>query len=502
MPVIAAHKINIEDSNMAIYNAMDTMLTYEVNTAQDQLYADKLAHAGDRMIYAFERAMQAPAMEMMQRGFRVDPEVRELTMRAARRKLYAITNLGAPEGTPPGFLDLIADAIWDRPVNPGSSHQLKSLIYDTMGVKPIVTSVKGERKEQMNREVLERLEDYFYVRPIANAALAYRDLAKTLQVLETEIDNDWRWRCSYNIGGTSTGRWSSSKSPFGTGNNFQNISDELRRIFIADEGYELVGIDLEQAEAREVGWFCGIFLGDWTYLDACESGDLHTFITRMVYPEWDWTGDLKKDRKIAERRFYRFYTYRDANKKLGHGSNYLGRPPTMSLHTKIPLALVRQFQERYFDAFPCIPRMHHYVARELQQKGFLVNAFGRRRDFFNRADADETLRGAVAFLFQSATGDRLNLGLYRVWKTMGLRVQILAQLHDALYFQYRIGDNRNEVVTAAQQCMDVPLTAPNGRVFTIPSEAKAGHNWANRYRLDEEGNPIDWNPEGLDKVRM
>ncbi|MGH7239436.1 MAG: hypothetical protein ACREHG_05135, partial [Candidatus Saccharimonadales bacterium] len=105
-----------------------------------------------------------------------------------------------------------------------------------------------------------------------------------------------------------------------TGNtNLQNITEELRHIFIADKGYKLVGIDAEQSDSRMVGYMCGLLFDDWTYLDACESGDLHTFVARLTWPDLGWNGNIKKDRKIADRRFYRHFSYRDTCKRLGHG---------------------------------------------------------------------------------------------------------------------------------------------------------------------------------------
>jgi DNA polymerase-1 len=373
-----------------------------------------------------------------------------------------------------------------------------------MNLKPLEKHVNGETKRPMNRETLERLETQDkFASPIINAILFYRDLTKSLQVLETEIDPDWRWRCSYNIGGTVTGRWSSSKSPLGTGNNFQNINEELRRVFIPDPGFKLYGIDKAQSEARDVGWFCGTILGDWSYLDACESNDLHTFVTRLSYPEWAWTGDLKKDRVIAERRFYRFFTYRDVSKRVGHATNYMGQPREISKQTRLPLHIAEEFQERYFSAFPCIRRMHAWIASTLQRERFLVNSFGRRRDFFDRPDAHDTIKGAVAYMFQSATGDCLNLGLYRLWKNMGTEVQILSQLHDAVYFQFRERGEKEEMdlLERAVDCIQVPQKHGN-RTMVIPGETVGGFNWAHRFRLREDGSLDDWNPRGLDKIKI
>jgi len=292
-----------------------------------------------------------------------------------------------------------------------------------------------------------------------------------------------------------------------TGNsNFQNINEELRRVFIPDPGYKLYGIDKAQSEARDVGWFCGVVLGDWSYLDACESGDLHTYVTRLCYPDWDWTGDLKKDRAIAERRFYRFFTYRDVSKRVGHATNYLGSPREISKQTRLPLNIAEEFQTRYFAAFPCIQKMHRWIAQQLQRERYLVNSFGRRRDFFDRPDSHDTLKGAVAYMFQSATGDCLNLGLWRLWKNMGDRIQILSQLHDAVYFQAPIPANDNAEQELLRDVLDLIQVrqhhAPSGRSMTIPGEAVGGFNWAHRWRLRADGTSEEWNPRGLSGIKV
>jgi DNA polymerase family A len=784
MPLIGTHLLDPHIGSMPVYNGLDTMVDYEIDDNTDYFLDDP----NSKLIYEFELGMQAPALEMMLRGFRVDPVYREQTLTTLQQKLVDSQRV----------LNILSQSVWDQDLNPNSTKQLKSLFYDYMGIKPIRKWVDGEMTYPMNRETLESLQGYFYLQPIIGMVLLCRDLAKSIQVLSTQIDTDMRWRCSYNIGGTKTGRWSSSKSPLGTGNNFQNITEDLRRNFIPDPGYKLYGIDLEQAESREVGWFCGTILNDWTYLDMIERGDLHTQVARMCWPKLPWSGDIKRDRQIADRKFYRHFTYRDACKRLGHGcltaghevltpagwvpietkpdvimqfseyksewakvsnwfdktwkgdfhiwngqsisvemtdshrvyyttddkglrvdqaksvpksaripsgwgyiggnsnikpeiarliaayqcdgnysgvgkqirfhfhkqrkfdrlealaataripftlqggekaaitvedpkfwpkyagaylltwpseslmayleeipywdghfaetstcimstnrehldwiktcnrligtggniqkpvtsgfgstvyklqynnrqyanmgsvtrsvenkeaqvycptvpshafyirrngkisvtgnSNYLGTPRTMSGHTKIPLAIVEKFQDAYFSELPCLPRMHQWIAQEIQTKRCLINAFGRRRDFFDRTDSDETIRQAVAYMFQSTTGDRLNLGLWRLWYYMGRRIQILSQLHDAVYFQAKRNDDENEVITTALELMKVQLTHTNldgtKRRFVVPGEAQGGFNWAHRFKLDPEGNRIEWNKYGLDKINL
>ena len=279
-------------------------------------------------------------------------------------------------------------------------------------------------------------------------------------------------------------------------------------MFIADPGWKLCGIDLEQAESREVAWLCGTLFGDWSYLDACLSGDLHTTVCRMAWPGIGWPDDARAARALADTPYYRHLSRRDLAKKLGHGSNYYGTPPTMAKHARLPTSVTAKFQHAYFRAFPGIPRWHRHTAQMLQQGRAITNVFGFTRHFFGRPDDDTTLREAIAFSPQSATGIRLNLGLYRVWKEMP-EVRIIAQVHDALYFLYR-EEEEDRVIRKALRLIDFPMRDPaSGRVYTVPGEAKVGWNWGNyvgeqdvKKALDRGAEPPRANPDGLRKYKL
>jgi hypothetical protein len=241
-----------------------------------------------------------------------------------------------------------------------------------------------------------------------------------------------------------------------------------------------------------VGYMCGLLFNDWRYLDACESGDLHTAVARMVWRDLPWTGDIRKDRKIAEQPFYRHHTYRDMCKRLGHGTNFLGKPPHMAKEIHVPTKLVVEFAEVYFDSFSCIARWQSWTATELQMHQRLTSIHGRKRDFFDRTTADETIRKGLAFLAAAATADNLNLGMWKIWRDMP-NVQLLAQVHDAVYFQFKDTENKAKVVARAQELLELPLIAPNQRRFVVPTEAKLGYNW---------GNANDKNTKGLRKFNL
>jgi DNA polymerase I-like protein with 3'-5' exonuclease and polymerase domains len=487
--LVATHEIDTDTGSEQVYNGMDCCLTHEIfGELSKQLSAAEPA-------YSFELAMQAPVIEMMLRGLRVDPGARELGIGKCREDIKRLHHI----------LKHLTEAVLGTPYNeklPNSSVQLKTLFYEHLGIEPIKAWVKGELKFPMDNKIIAQVENYFQARPIAASVLKLREIEKQLQVLLTEVDDDWRMRTSYNIGGTKSARFSSSKSVLGTGTNQQNITEELRHIFVADPGMVMCGMDAEQSDSRMIGYMCGVLFNDWTYLNACESSDLHTSVCRLVWTnELPWTGDMAKDRKIAERPFYRHHKYRDAVKRLGHGANFLGKPPTLSKETGVPIKLVEGFVEKYFTAFPAIQRWQSWTAAQLQQHKYLISIHGRRRDFFDRTDAAETVRKGLAFLAAAPTADNLNLGMWRIWKYMP-EVQLLAQVHDAVYFQFPETCDRNDIIRRAKACLTTELHAPNGRKFTVPTDCKIGYNWGTYIPADKERGTPEQNPKGLRKFKL
>ena len=472
-----------------VYNGLDACLTFEIFEVLSEAMRKENDPSWEN-IYSFERGMQAPALDMMLRGWLIDPYERQVGTKATRLQKERVE----------AILNRYGFATWGKPINPRSPLQLKNYFYSHLGLPEQFRFDKGERKVTTNREALEKLEDYLYARPQILSILAARDATKLLSVLETEIDQDGRMRTSYNIAGTNTGRWSSSSNSTGGGTNLQNITPKLRRMFIADKGYKLCYLDLEQAESRVVGLLVWWLLGDATYLDACESGDLHTYVARLVWPKLPWTGEIKKDREIAEQIFYRHFTYRDMAKRGGHGTNYYGTPPTMAKHLKVTTPVMQEFQDAYFTPFSGIRRWHVLTARTLGLHQEITTPLGRRRIFFGRPDDDATLRKAIAYAPQSTVGDLLNYALWRLWKYEP-RIELLAQIHDAVVFQYP-DDPRYEadILSSCIELTRIPLTL-RGRTLTIPSEAKIGWNWGEN-QLDRPLEKRLWpdgNPNGLVK---
>lgn len=468
-----------------IYNGLDTAVTYEIYNGISQ-HLDNTTAA----TYQFSRELQAPVLEMAMRGLLVNQNHRHRTIKDFEQKLDIIQAQ---------FDKLCVEGIGIKPVNWRSPTQLNWLLYEVLGL-PVQKkrNSNGIYAPFSGREALENLSIHFLAEPICVRLLAMRDLGKSIGFLKTGIDADGRMRTNINIAGTNTGRWSSSESDFGTGTNLQNVTEALRSVFVADKGMKFANLDLEQADSRNLGALIWTHLrgtyGDreaGKYLDACEAGDLHTFVCKMCNPQLPW--GTAPDRTIADMPLYRQKSYRDGSKQLGHGSNYLGKPPTMSKHSKFPLNLVKAFQIQYFAAFPAIPGYHEWVQQELIDTASLTTLFGRRRFFFGRPNDDATLREAVAYSPQSMTGEEINKGILKLWRAN--RIQLLIQVHDSILFQFP-EEQEDEIVPWALDTLKVPLELSGGRPFCVPTEAKTGWNWGNR--IDHKDGTVS-NPDGLRK---
>lgn len=458
--------LRTEVEKLWAYNGYDCMLTAEI---LDVLLPQLDPHTS--ATYDFSRALQGPALEMRLRGVRVDPRRKAEVIDEYFEKLdHLETQLERIVREGCGMLGF----------NWRSNAHLKELFYDRLGI-PVI---KRQGRPTVNRDALERMEAYIVAKPIVRHLEAMRDLGKKISVLKTDIDPDGRIRTSYNIGGTTTGRFSSSFSEFGTGTNLQNIEESLRSVFVADPGMKMGYFDAEQGESRVVGAIEGNIFNDWRYLDNCESGDLHTNVAKLCWPKLPWTGDPKADKELAEAPYYRHYSRRFMCKKIGHGSNYGGKPRTLAAQAKVDVDMIEEFQPKYFLAFPSHLRWHAYVEQTLAQTGCLISLTGRKRWFFGRRNDDATLREAIAYDPQGSLADILNAGMLQVWRER--QCQLLMQIHDAILVQYP-EQLEDEIVPLIQQQLRYPVMLKHGRELVIPYGALTGWNWGHESKDNPEG---------------
>lgn len=450
-----------------IYNGLDVCVTAEV---LDVLLPQLDNHTA--ATYAFSKSLQGPLLEMRLRGVRIDN---------ARKGEVIDEYFDKIERLEAQLERIVGEGLGLYEFNWRSNRDLHTLFYDLLAIPPI----RRGGRATVNRDALEKLESYFTASMIVKHLLLMRDLQKKIAMLKTEIDPDGRMRTSYNIAGTTTGRLSSSFSEFGTGTNLQNIEESLRSVFIADPGMKMAYIDAQQGESYCVGAIEWNLFQDGRYLDACESGDLHTTVAKLIWPALPWTGELETDKALAEEPFYRHYSRRFMCKKIGHGTNYAGKPRTLAGQAKVELHLVEEFQPKYFRAFPGHLRWHAAVERQLREFGYLVTLTGRKRWFFGRRNDDATLREAIAYDPQGSLADILNRGMLSVWTERDCI--LLLQIHDAILVQYPEGEE-DRVIPKVLSQLHYPVGLEQGRELVIPYGVSVGWNWG-KYCCGNKSNP-------------
>lgn len=506
------------------YNALDVTGTREVWDALDPRLDEQT-----RRTYAFERAVQAPALSMMRRGILIDVEKRKEIVKELRKELKAVEKQISKRPDVVRVWDRMEKetgncrkatrkdgkhkwAKWEKGVsevgricvdcgkprlkpkafNAGSDHDKNHLFYELFGLP----EMKNKKKiVSTDKETLKRLQATEKAKPyydLIEDILKAQDLDKQIQYLSAKVGPDGRYYSTVNVGAAWTGRFSTSKSPFGMGGNIQNIAERARHIFMADPGMEMCYADLKTAESNVVAHLAQ----DEGYIEAHASGDVHTFVTRLLWPDLPWTGDLKKDKKIANQNpdwdLAPGHGFRFQAKRIQHGSNYGLTPFGIAMIAKIPLEEAKRAYHMYFAAFPRIKTWQQSVGTMVANQEPLINPLGRRVRLFGRPWDGHTLKQGLAFLPQSTVADIINMALWRIWRYMGDTVQMLAQVHDALLFQYPRG-MMDTVLPQAMELMTIPVDI-NSRTLIIPTEAAVGLNWGKRHP--------EKNPFGMEEVNV
>ena len=196
------------------YNAMDVLRTLESAWELRALIRDM----GMWEQWEWELKKHDLALEMMQRGVRIDRKLRtsmtgQIMAESSRIKSW-IDNLFPDElfGSP------TSKTAWYM-----SPAQTKDFFYNWMGLKEITNRKTGNAT--VGKEAMEELETKY-----PRLGKLFRNLRalRSLGVFQSHfmlapLSDDGRMRCSFNTSGTETFRWSSSSNAFGEGTNLQNL---------------------------------------------------------------------------------------------------------------------------------------------------------------------------------------------------------------------------------------------------------------------------------------
>ncbi len=344
-----------------------------------------------------------------------------------------------------------------REFNVGSPIQLAQVLYDDLKLPVLRRNKTGPSTDQ---EVLEKLTEQH---PLPGAIMEYRTVAKLkstyLDTLPTMVGADGRVRTTFHQALAATGRLSSVEP------NLQNIpirtelGRQIRRAFVAEEGWKIVSADYSQIELRILAHICG----DAALVEAFAKGlDVHARTAAEVF------GVALEDVTDDQRR---------AAKMVNYGIAYGLSPHGLSTRLNIPVDEARAIIDKYFARFTGIRAYVDETVEKVRKVGYVESLFGRRRylpDLVsrNRSVSMAAERAAINMPIQGTAADIVKRAMLRLDGKLG-RSRMLLQVHDELLFETP-ADEAEAIAELARKVMaDVPeLKVP------LEIDVGIGHSWS------------------------
>ena len=187
------------------YNCKDVVTTYEIAMVLENL----LDHVGRRPQYEFMQATARSALRTMLLGMRIDQKSRS---EIAGQLMNAIMEY-----------ETLIQEIVGFPLNVSSPKQMQEFFYGDLKL-PVQIDRKTKRPTLNAKAMAALAEKEPLLRPLVELIEKKRSLGVFLSTFcLMPLDTDGRMRCSFNVCGAETMRFSSSENAFGTGGNLQNI---------------------------------------------------------------------------------------------------------------------------------------------------------------------------------------------------------------------------------------------------------------------------------------
>lgn len=348
--------------------------------------------------------------------------------------------------------------------NINSPKQLADVLFVRLGLP-----CKKKTKNGFSTDA-ETLEELRSISPIIDDILEYRQVTKlrgTYAAALPEVADDGdRIHTDFKQALTATGRLSSADP------NLQNIpiktklGRQMRKYFIAEEGYTLVDADYSQIELRLLAHISD----DYNMCEAFRLGlDIHTKTASAVFgiPEEAVNEEMRKRAKAVNFGI----VYGISGFSL---SKDIGTTPSEA----------NKYIKSYLMNYPGIDRYLDEVVKEATEKGYTTTPMGRRRYIPELSSSNGNLRAfgkrvAMNAPIQGAAADIMKLAMIKVYNELKDKIptaRIVMQVHDELVIEVpkENCDLCKKIVKNAMESVaqiSVPLTV----------DVTDGNNW-----LDQE----------------
>ena len=408
----------------------------------------KITEAGlDKILFDVELPLIGVLASTEKNGFKINPS--------------AILEFGEALGE---LADSLANRIYMQAgefFNINSPKQLGTVLYEKMGLTG--SKKKGKTGYSTDAQTLEEMRGES---PIIDDILEYRHVTKLKSTYTTALteaaDENGRLHTDFKQALTATGRLSSAEP------NLQNIpiktklGREMRKFFIADEGYTLVDADYSQIELRLLAHISD----DYTMKEAfLEGEDIHRKTAAAVFgiPEEFVNDEMRKRAKAVNFGIVYGISGFSLSKDIG---------TTVSEATK--------YIKNYLMNYPSIDNYLEEVVKNAENDGYTTTIMGRRRyipelksskaplrAFGKRVAMNAPIQGSAADIMKVAM-----INVYHALKKADLDAKIVMQVHDELIVEVNDKD-----VEACKQLVKEEMEKAIALSIPLTVDVTSGKNW-------------------------
>ena len=364
-----------------------------------------------------------------------------------------------------------------KPFNPNSTVQLRSLLFDYLGLQPTGKKT-GTGADSTDAEVLKELS---LQSDVPKRILDIRQKSKIkntyLDKIIPQLDRDSRLRTGFNLHGTTSGRLSSSGKL-----NMQQLPRDnptVKGCIKASPGHKIVAMDLTTAEV----YVAAILAKDTALMDVFKSGgNFHSTIAHKVFrlpcPVED-VAELYPDRRQAAKAVTFGIMY-------GAGPAKISEQVTKDSGKYFSKHEATEVISDYFGAFHKLKAWIDDNQKFIEQNGFVYSFFGRKRRLPNVTSTDagvrsHSIRSGLNFLVQSTASDinllgAIDMGEYI--KANNMKSRIFALVHDSILAEVpedEIEHYREKLLQFVQMDRGISIPgAPVGCDFDVADDYSLG----------------------------
>ena len=317
--------------------------------------------------------------------------------------------------------------------NPNSTMQLRSLLFDYIGLKPTGKKT-GTGADSTDAEVLGKLAEEH---PVPQLILDIRQKVKIkstyLDKIIPALDRDERLRTGFNLHGTTSGRLSSSGKM-----NMQQIPRDnpiVKGCIKAKPGKKIVAMDLTTAEV----YCAAILAGDMALQKVFQDGgNFHSNIAKLVF-NLDCDVDDVAKYYSTERQMAKAVTF---GIMYGAGPKKISEQVTKDSGTYFSTSQAKEVIEDYFKQFHKLKKWLDDCKKLIEKQTYIYSFFGRKRRLPNVRSTDKAIaahevRSGINSLVQSVASDVNLLGAVDAHKEICERgyeknMKIFALVHDSI----------------------------------------------------------------------